>query len=808
MLISPPFLPASGLTSDGMSASSGDVPQRYPVDPMMDEVDGYELAHGIYPVAFDRRWHTGVHLYPSNQNLEVRAIADGEVVAYGVSQKPISDGAKKADGTPELNSNTGFVLLKHTTETGNGRKLTFYSLYIHLMGLDEQNSRGLPPIPAPAQYAFPSWLKHSTKGAVSGEGQKVCRKDVLGYVGKCHGIPYLHFEIFMMPDDFTGPHGYFDATQLGQQQLVTSTTSDCWGSTYYVIRGPSTFLPSPVNPSPDGNSKIHGITFAGQQAGTLADGQTLYVEAFFDRGQRYTRSWLDIGDGTPLRPLTIDPVPDAYADYEYDLFKRATALYPACPADGYEMQRFGRVLNPSITLQDAGDRRTWISVVFDADGKAGYIDISDDKVLKTSDADFPFFMSWRKVSDTNSPFDSAALCDVDALKQLLNDVKASSASTTALAATVTSAASAVPNPKEWTKEDELCGYVKTHDVRSKLRGFVCEAPSEWDSKNNETRYEKITDKGGFYENDPDGYKKFIDFQVRFQFWDAAGLPPAQKLWFFHPLEFIRHFRKCGWLNIRELAQAIPAGSNRTIQSVSKIFKDGRSDNSGRVVRPTDLYPAISVCMNRYGIASKPRMANWFGQTLHETGLYSSMRENGSVAYLTNYYEGRCHAPVQRLIGGHMKTLSPLGNCDPGDGVRFSGKGMIQLTGGDNYRNYQKYRGSANFATDPGPESVIIEAYNACDAGGYYWVSKQRYRCNENHVLVPLGKLSINYWSERVSFDENIDSTALASAIRSVTLCVNAQAAGFDERLKLTRHAYSYLSDMADDFSVDFKLMVD
>lgn len=67
---------------------------------------------------------------------------------------------------------------------------------------------------------------------------------------------------------------------------------------------------------------------------------------------------------------------------------------------------------------------------------------------------------------------------------------------------------------------------------------------------------------------------------------------------------------------------------------------------------------------------------------------------------------------------------------------------------------------------------------------------------------------MNYQFEKVSFDENIDSTALASAIRNVTFCVNAQAVGFDERLRLTRHAYSYLSDMVDGFSVDFKLIMD
>src|ERR1700753_3734954 len=105
MIISPPFLPESGLTS-----TDGSKP-----DPMMDTVDKFELAHGIYPIAFDRRWHCGVHLAPDVHG-PVHAIADGQVVAYRVCQNAIDSG----------NSNAGFVLLRHSTETGDGRSLTFY----------------------------------------------------------------------------------------------------------------------------------------------------------------------------------------------------------------------------------------------------------------------------------------------------------------------------------------------------------------------------------------------------------------------------------------------------------------------------------------------------------------------------------------------------------------------------------------------------------------------------------------------------------------------------------------------------------
>src|ERR1700761_6486224 len=108
MIISPPFLPASGL-----AASDASKP-----DPMMDLIDQFEIGHhGAWPVTFDRRSHCAIHLNPGEQTEPVRAIADGEVVAYRVCKNGISDGtADSTTGQSLLNSNAGFVLLKHKTD--------------------------------------------------------------------------------------------------------------------------------------------------------------------------------------------------------------------------------------------------------------------------------------------------------------------------------------------------------------------------------------------------------------------------------------------------------------------------------------------------------------------------------------------------------------------------------------------------------------------------------------------------------------------------------------------------------------------
>ncbi|MDR5770659.1 MULTISPECIES: M23 family metallopeptidase [unclassified Caballeronia] len=411
MIISPPFLPAEGLTVPA---------EKWKTDPMMDVVDKFELTYsGVFPIASDRRWHCGMHLVPDcglGQKEPVRAIADGEVVAYRVAQNAVSDGQKKSDGTNALNSNTGFVLLKHTTDTGEGRTITFYSLYMHL--LDIVGMQGLVPQLQPSQApqnsspnALPKWLLAETEGVQPGGSKKVYRKDQLGYVGKYHNETHLHFEIFMTEADFTAwfeQNGHKVA--LGESHPETPASKDYWGHTYFVIPEKSAFVSVPPGMA---SLNTGGHTpkpfFPALNEGVLGDGNTLYVQTYFSRGERFMRAWIDRGDGTLVALTPDEPIKDKFDEYEYQLYERATKLYGTCPSDGYEMLRFGRILSTDTPSLSAEAQATWLAVPFDQ-GKVGYINVDQHTVKKLSDADFPFFMDWQKIEDGNTPFDQAGLC--------------------------------------------------------------------------------------------------------------------------------------------------------------------------------------------------------------------------------------------------------------------------------------------------------------------------------------------------------------------------------------------------------------
>lgn len=629
--------------------------EKWKTDPMMDVVDTFELSHsGVFPIAFDRRWHCGMHLVPSGgagQLEPVRAIADGEVVAYRVAMKAISDGQKNRDGTDALNSNTGFVLLKHVTDTGEGRTITFYSLYMHLLDLVSTNAlvpQPNHPAPDSSPNALPAWLLSETSGVQAGGGKKVYRKDQLGFRGQSHGEPHLHFEIFMTEADFTA---YFEQeghkVELGETQPKTPQSKDYWGQSYFVIPGGSTFVRVPAGL---GGLKTKGHDpkpfFPPLNEGTLDAQSTLYVQTYFNRGERFMLAWIDHGDGK-LVSLTPVPVQDPFAEYEYKLYERATTLYETCPSDGYELLRFGRILSTDTPKLQAQARATWVAMPF-ANDKIGYIDINNDSIQKLSDANFPFFMNWQKIEDGNTPFGRDGLCGYDALCQIVGvtDTRASSQDTI---------------PTQFDHEQQVASYVQGHtDVRAKLRGFICHAKSEWDSSDNDERFGELNEPTGFFGKrkgtDPHGYENFINYVKKFQFMGQTPLGEGKKLWFFHPMAFIRHFRKCGWISAREMAQCFPRELKHlqaTQFRVSNTSWNTAYERAGRWVQ------SFNKGTRKYGISrSNIRLLHLFSHVIPETGNLGLVKE----------------------IGGERASYSP-----------YYGRGLIQLTHFGNYEQYGKFR---------------------------------------------------------------------------------------------------------------------
>jgi len=123
----------------------------------------------------------------------------------------------------------------------------------------------------------------------------------------------------------------------------------------------------------------------------------------------------------------------------------------------------------------------------------------------------------------------------------------------------------------------------------------------------------------------------------------------------------------------------------------------RSYPKAKIVKYND---ALNVKMLENDINSPLRMAHFLAQIAHESAelRYSEEIASGEA------YEGR----------------ADLGNTQPGDGKRFKGRGLIQLTGRSNYKRYGKARGR-DFTTDETARLLATDPDLAVDVSCWFWV---------------------------------------------------------------------------------------
>jgi len=103
------------------------------------------------------------------------------------------------------------------------------------------------------------------------------------------------------------------------------------------------------------------------------------------------------------------------------------------------------------------------------------------------------------------------------------------------------------------------------------------------------------------------------------------------------------------------------------------------------------------CMAANHVDTPLRIVHFLAQLGHESGAFRYCEELASG----EAYEGRVS----------------LGNTQPGDGVRFKGRGLIQITGRANYRAYSKARGVDYVAT---PTLLATDPAVAVDSAIWYW----------------------------------------------------------------------------------------
>lgn len=696
MIISPPFL----AEHSGTENDADWVDRMMPVD----------MQRG-YPVNALRAWHGGIHLTHSDSGSKpdpLRAIADGTVASMREAS------LSKRDAPPfnySGGTDSGYVLLRHETEIGSGDegKIVYYSLYMHLKSIDSK----IAP------------------------GKSVYRKDPLGTVGMVDGKNASHFQIFCDDENIKKIVG---RTEPELDLSIDGRTDVVYGDMHFYLPAGTAFY--------EAAPPMNAVTQRGEAKYTSME--PLFVTMSFDKGNctMITRQKDVLSGGEYC--VVGDILKNVDGDeYEYNLYKYASKLYPDSPSAGYELLRFGRVINTEYETLVPSDAPLWRTVNYP--GGKGVVNLALSNIKKFSDGDFPHWIGWHLVDD-----------DTDMNSQC-------------------------------TSPTILCNTAKD------LSRMVCHFPLEWDLTTVEKRFEWLKSPNEAL-NEP---MSECDWKLLTDYGKALCLAdnplPAGRVWHFDPRQFIVHFRKCGWLGDEELTSLIPkfyytGYPNSPVRS--------RASWENKLNAWKAYYIDFNYCCTKYNILSAERKSAFLGQIYIETNLMSTVNEIGKgkknkkgkwpqpameyyqafygrglmqLTWPSNYesylkYKTKCSLPdIEGDYSYNDSRISPLTKhywSDPRSVIKDRSTGAKKTIINEKLNKlwYPRFD----------PDLIATDSHFAVDSAGFYWVSK-------HHD----GVININ---------RKPDEGLTEETIGRCSVLVNGGGFGYFERQAYSRYIFYYLSD--------------
>lgn len=196
------------------------------------------------------------------------------------------------------------------------------------------------------------------------------------------------------------------------------------------------------------------------------------------------------------------------------------------------------------------------------------------------------------------------------------------------------------------------------------------------------------------------------------------------------------------------------------------------------------YDAMVKIFPKYGIDTPNRIAGFCAQCGHESLNFTVLEENLNYKAATleklfsKYFSkaGRNAAEYEKKPEKIANVIyaSRMGNGDTasGDGYKFRGRGIIQLTGRDNYTNFGKSIGKS-------PDEVIeyLKTLDgALESACWYWNSRNLNSACDANDIVKMTKLvnggTIGLEDRKKHYEHNL--AVLGGAVKSAPAPVNPQ----------------------------------
>lgn len=149
--------------------------------------------------------------------------------------------------------------------------------------------------------------------------------------------------------------------------------------------------------------------------------------------------------------------------------------------------------------------------------------------------------------------------------------------------------------------------------------------------------------------------------------------------------------------------------------MNKLTRRHLTDIGVKARYATEYADSLNATMERYEINTPLRQAHFLAQVLHESGMLVFAEEIWGPTASQKRYDPP----------GNLARI--LGNTEKGDGYKFRGRGLIQLTGRDNYSQYAEALNkelNPILPKDYIDEETVVEMmsdpYWIVDSAGWFW----------------------------------------------------------------------------------------
>jgi putative chitinase len=146
------------------------------------------------------------------------------------------------------------------------------------------------------------------------------------------------------------------------------------------------------------------------------------------------------------------------------------------------------------------------------------------------------------------------------------------------------------------------------------------------------------------------------------------------------------------LTLEQLQKSMPTCGNRCNEYLNAI---------NQVIKEDIVFDLSDKC----GTEARERVAMFLAQVGHESGNLAYKNEIWGPTAAQSRYEGR----------------KDLGNTQQGDGYKFRGRGLIQITGRS---NYEQFKAASGIDCVSNPDIITSSPYLCAKTAGWYWKTRK------------------------------------------------------------------------------------